>query len=84
MVVHDFDVFGSSRCPSKAEAELLIDSDAVLTLSVSFQRLEAVSWRNAEILQAPSDLELSELPTGDRFDVHESLDPLSASELLRI
>ena len=40
MVVHDLDVVGASGTPSKAEAPLLVDADAVRTGTVAGQLLE--------------------------------------------
>ena len=64
MVVHDFDFLGSGLGPSKAHAELVVDSDAVLAFSVAFQRFKSVSWGYPEVLEAPGDLELPELSAG--------------------
>ena len=44
MVVHDLDVLNAID-PAKANAPLVVDANAVLTLAVTFQGLEPVAWR---------------------------------------
>jgi len=43
MVIHDFYVVGVALAPCEADAPLVVDPNAVLTLAVAFQRLELVS-----------------------------------------
>jgi hypothetical protein len=51
MVIRDLDVPGSSLAPSEADAILLVDSNAVLPLSISLQGLEAVPWWDSQIFE---------------------------------
>jgi len=51
MVVNDFDIGGSSFLPGKANSPLIIDADRVLAGPIAPQRLKAVSWRYAKVLQ---------------------------------
>src|SRR5439155_20710752 len=42
VVVRDFDVGGAFRRPGEADAELVVDADAVLPPAISAERLESV------------------------------------------
>jgi hypothetical protein len=61
MIVHDLDIFGAELSPLKAHAELVVDSDAVLSGTISFQCFKSVSGRYPEVLQRLRDLKLPQL-----------------------
>jgi hypothetical protein len=61
VVVHDLDVVGASGTPSKAEAPLLVDADAVLAGTVAGQLLEAVTWRDPEVTKGLGGVEDQQL-----------------------
>ena len=42
-IIHNFDFGWSGVCPHKADAVLVIDSDAILSSSISFQSFKAVT-----------------------------------------
>jgi hypothetical protein len=71
MIVHDLDVFSSGFCPSKTEAELVVDSDTVLARTVAYKGLQAVTRRYAEVFQPGSDLKLPKLASRHGSDVRE-------------
>jgi hypothetical protein len=72
MIIHDLNIFGTGFRPTKTKAKLIIDPDAILAGSVSFERLEAISRRNPEVVEPPRDLKLPQLSTGNRRDRPES------------
>jgi len=43
VVIDDFDAVGVPVVPLKANAALIVDADAVLTLTITLQALESVS-----------------------------------------
>jgi len=51
MVIHDFYIFGASLGPSKADSELIVDPNAVLSLSRSLEGLEPILRGHAEVLK---------------------------------
>ena len=59
MIIHDFDVFGSGVCPPEAQTKLIIDTDAVLSRPIAFERFQSIAGRYAQVLQSTCDLELS-------------------------
>jgi len=51
MVIDNFNVFCTGQAPAKTQSVLLIDSDAELTIAVSFQGFQLIARRYAEISQ---------------------------------
>jgi hypothetical protein len=51
VIVDYFDVGGSLRRPFETDAPLVIYADAVLTLPLAFQELEAITGRRSEVAQ---------------------------------
>ena len=51
MVVNDRDLLGSASLPNEADAELIVDSYAVLTFAVSLQLFEAVPGNRAQLTE---------------------------------
>src|SRR3990172_1093266 len=77
VVIHYLYVFSACFRPAETDAPLIIDADAVLTGSVALQRLESVSRRYPQVLQAAGDLQLPELSTRHAGDVHEAPDAVT-------
>jgi hypothetical protein len=50
MIIHDLYLLRSLRGPAKADAELVVDSDAVLALAVALQSLKPIAWRGLQIM----------------------------------
>ena len=68
MVVDNLNILRAGIRPNEADPELSVDSDAVLTPSISRKPLKSVSRGNAEIVQPLGRVELVELPACDRPD----------------
>lgn len=66
MVVNDLDFLWPSCGPPKTDPPLVVDSNAVLTPPIAFQRLEPVSRRNPQLLKALRLPNLSELAESHR------------------
>jgi hypothetical protein len=65
VVVRDFDFEGMAFLPTKADPELLVDPDAVLTRAIVPECLQPVSRRNSEVLEIAGSVDLVEPPPGD-------------------
>jgi len=65
--------------PLKTDPPLIIDTDAVLTLSVSFECLKPVPWQ-VEVEPRSSSFELVESHLRIPSNSAESLDPLAFGE----
>jgi hypothetical protein len=66
MVVHDLHVRRSVTGPSEADPELVVDTDAVLALSVAPQLLQPISRRRAQEIQRMRSIQHRELARCDR------------------
>jgi hypothetical protein len=51
MVIGNFNLLGITLSPDKANAPLIVDTDAPLTLATPFQRFQMVGGREAKIFQ---------------------------------
>ena len=72
MIVDDLYILGSRCGPAKAQAPLIVNTNAVLTLSVALQGLKPIAgWRSQEI-QRCCCLDLSELTCGHLDDRSEA------------
>jgi len=61
VVVNDFDLLWPGFRPDKAEPELVVDADAVLAMAVSPEWLQAIAWRDLQIVEAFGGIEDGEL-----------------------
>jgi len=84
MVVNNFNIFRSRRRPSKADAPLVVDADGVLTLPAAFEGFQPIPGRDAQVVEATGDLQLSQLSTRHAANAVESSDVITASQGLRI
>ena len=64
MIVDEFDIFCTSISPDEADPPPGIHPDAVLTATVADQTLQAVAWRDPEILDILRRMDQLELPQG--------------------
>jgi hypothetical protein len=67
VVIDDLDVLGARGGPTKADAELVIDADTVLSLAVAGQGFQPVSGWYAQIFKPVRNLQLPEFAAGDRL-----------------
>ena len=65
MIIHDFHVMGAGGRPAKADAELIVDADAVLALPIAPERFQTVSGGDAEIVQPSGNFQLAQLSPRD-------------------
>jgi hypothetical protein len=73
VVVHDLNVCRSGLGPSKANAPLIVDANAVLAVAVAFQLFQAIAWRGPQELESFRCIELRQLSGGDFRDRAEPL-----------
>jgi hypothetical protein len=64
MVIGDFDFIGVTFLPNKTDPVLLIDPDAVLIRSITFQTLQTIAWRHSELHDVAYSVDLIQFPTG--------------------
>src|SRR5262245_16601024 len=82
VVVDDLDVGGPEVAlhPLETDTPLVIDSDAVLPLSISAQRFEAVTRQRGEISQGHRCLQTVQLQLSGALNSGKRLDPLPLGE----
>jgi hypothetical protein len=64
VVVGDFDVVRITPAPSEADAPLVIDPDAVLSLSIASEPLKPVPWGYSQLPQRLGCIQEQQLPVG--------------------
>jgi hypothetical protein len=77
VVIHDFDIFGTSVRPTETHAELFVDTNTMLPLAIAFQGFQSIPWRYPQIVQSARDLQLPELTSRYGCDVREPPNPLA-------
>lgn len=84
MVINNFHIFRASLGPTEANPELLVNSNAVLTLAVTMQRFQHIPGRHFKIIQLACNLELPNLPQGNSLKVDEASDAAPVCQLFGI
>lgn len=62
VIINDLYVLRAHLGPDKADAPLVVDPNAVLTLSVAAERLQPIAGRDAKIRESDRGIEEHELP----------------------
>jgi hypothetical protein len=68
VVIYNLDIKDISGCPRKTHTPLFVDTDAVLTCTVSFQCLQTVAWRRPQKVKSRRSIQLSQLPLSHSAD----------------
>ena len=84
MVINDFNGFRASVRPEKAQAVLVVDADAVLTCPITSQGFQPVAWRDPQVVESVSNLQLPELASGYSLECLEPRHRPSLSQPLGI
>lgn len=84
MIIHNFHVFGARNRPAEADPELIVNSDAVLSLAVTLEGFKPVAGRNAKVFGSTSNLQLSQLAPSHALNHLKPLDPAPIRECLGI
>jgi hypothetical protein len=84
VVVHYFDIKGSDARPHEANAPLVVDANAVLTLSVTLEYLKTITWRSFQKVQSLGCLQLSHLALCDLQESFEFPRALAFVQRLRV
>jgi hypothetical protein len=72
MIVNNLNVVGVTASPEETDAPPVIDADAVLTPTVAFERFQAVTWRNQQVLKGSSAVEIQQLSPRDSLKGSEA------------
>jgi hypothetical protein len=63
MIVDYLNIVSIVAAPQEAYPPLIIDADTVLTFTVALQCFQAIPWRNHQILQGASTVQVEQLST---------------------
>lgn len=85
MVIDRFDVVCVTGMPTKADAPLIIDADAVLACSVSLEFLEAVARWHSQVLELIGRVHQAQLAQHESVQLcREASNGFAAKESLRV
>jgi hypothetical protein len=85
MIINDLDIERVSVLPLEADAPLLIDPDAVLTLAIAFQRFQLIRRRNHEIAQISGAVQILQFLTRPLLNLSiKALHELTVEHRLRV
>lgn len=80
MIVDDLNIFRSILRPTKADAKLVVYSNAELADSRAFERLQSIHRRNPKVVKSLRNLQLAKLSARHRFKRSKSPNPDSVGE----
>ena len=83
MVIHDLHINGADARPHEADAPLVVDTNTVLTLPITFQRLKVVARRSFQEFESLGRFKLSELALRNLHERFELLRAFAFVQRLR-
>jgi hypothetical protein len=84
VIIDDLYLVSVALSPLETDAPLIVDSDAVLTLTVTVQFLQAIAGRDAQVLQRLRVVQHYELATGGVLDALKAWKALAVEERFRV
>jgi hypothetical protein len=84
MIIHNLDIKCASVIPAEADSPSSVDTNAVLSDPVAFQRYEAVAGRYGQIMQSPRTVQIEQFPPRRLFERHETRDLCVIEQALSI
>jgi hypothetical protein len=80
VVIHDLDLVCAVLAPYETHPPVVVNSDAVLSPAVTFQRFELVARRNSQTGQLGGRVKLQKLAARNSFDIPEPRDRPTTEE----
>lgn len=68
VVVNDLDLLGTSLGPGETDPPLVVNSDAVLTRSITFELFQPIARRDSQVIERVGGTELPKLPECSPLD----------------
>lgn len=85
VIVHDLDVVRVSTSKFEAQPKLIIDTNAVLSFALAFQRFQAISRESSQVAKLARVFKLEQLALGDSEEIDGKTPALSRDiKLLRL
>ena len=79
MVVNYLHILGTLRSPHKANSPLIVDTNAVLPLSISLQSFKMIAWRYTQVFKDRGPVKLLQLSKRRTFNI----DPATYTSALK-
>jgi hypothetical protein len=77
MVINDFYIFSPYIRPMKADTPLIVNTNAVLTGTITLECFKVIAGWHPQIIKSTSDLDLSKLTPCNLSNMHELSDTLA-------
>jgi len=77
MIIDNFYIFCACIRPTKADSPLIVDTNAVLTRTITFERFKIIAGRRPQIINSTSDFKLSELASCNPGNIYELPDVIA-------
>jgi len=84
MIIHDLDVVSVALSPHETDPPLIVDSNAMLTLTVAVKLLQAVAGRDAQVLQRLCVVQHGHLATRGALDILKTRAAPAVEERFRV
>ncbi len=84
MIIDNLYVGGVAFCPTKTDAPLVVDANAVLPLTITLQRLQAIAGRNSQIIEYSGAMEIEQFAPRRTFNSAELGDRNVVEEVLGV
>jgi len=75
MIIRDLDVISVPVLPAKTDAVLIVDANAILPRSISFQRFQPIRRRRRNVSKLLRAVDLHQPSKGDGANLLKHLDP---------
>jgi hypothetical protein len=82
VIVHDLNFVSIALAPNEAKTPLVVNPNAILSLSVAMQSFQAISGRRCQIAQFRGAVQLPELASRDALDSLKAAARLSTMKSL--
>jgi hypothetical protein len=73
VVVRDFDIVGIPIFPPKTNSPSVIDRNAILAFSISYQSMQSISQRHGKVKKARGGVQYQQPAAGRSLDVRGQL-----------
>jgi hypothetical protein len=84
VIVHNLHVQGIAAAPDEADAPLIVNTNAVLTMAIPVQGFQMIPRRGCQIAQFRGAIQLPELSLGYAFKTLEAPTALAVKESFRL
>ena len=74
MIIYNLNIFRANIRPTKTDSPPIVNTNAVLTGAIAFQRFQTVAGRYHQIVKSTGNLKLSKLASSNRRNICEPSD----------